>query len=383
MLAEKERQSSKKSRKHSKRKGSKKIKEGLSRRQNESYTDFLDRRRSIRESVKTKKSIWEFDSLLWKKKKKEEVKEEKQDYNVKNLEKKEIVSLNKLCEFSEKHSDPAEKGDKSADYLETKEIEEYNADNYSGFGSIESGAYSDQDEAFDKICTKDKAKLAKTNLRRFEQNVGKKSASVSSISSSSISSSSASESELSVSSESSSSVKKKKKKSSRYTKGKREKKRKEKKYKRTIRIRNLSPHHSEADKEKIYRYLQSREEGDDFITNPQDSDMVGPVPANLDSIAGSKKTKKYGKFLLPNEALMMAQYVQSGKRIPRRGEVGLEAEDIERFEHLGYVMSGSRNKRMNMVRMKKENQIYSAEEKKSLGDNELRRAAEERTANCE
>jgi len=94
--------------------------------------------------------------------------------------------------------------------------------------------------------------------------------------------------------------------------------------------------------------------------------MVGPVPANLDAIPGSKKRKKYGKFLLPNEALMMAQYVQSGKRIPRRGEVGLEAEDIERFEHLGYVMSGSRNKRMNMVRMKKENQIYSAEEKKAL-----------------
>ena len=32
----------------------------------------------------------------------------------------------------------------------------------------------------------------------------------------------------------------------------------------------------------------------------------------------------------------------------------------------GYVMSGSRHKRMNAVRMRKENQVYSAEEKRAL-----------------
>lgn len=62
----------------------------------------------------------------------------------------------------------------------------------------------------------------------------------------------------------------------------------------------------------------------------------------------------------------MAAYVQSGKRIPRRGEVGLTSNQIEHFEHLGYIMSGSRHSRMNAVRIRKENQIYSAEEKAAL-----------------
>ena len=62
----------------------------------------------------------------------------------------------------------------------------------------------------------------------------------------------------------------------------------------------------------------------------------------------------------------MAQYVQAGKRIPRRGEVGLSADEISKFEELGYVMSGSRHARMNAVRIRKENQVYSAEEKAAL-----------------
>ena len=62
----------------------------------------------------------------------------------------------------------------------------------------------------------------------------------------------------------------------------------------------------------------------------------------------------------------MAAYVQSGKRIPRRGEVGLTSDQISKYEDLGYVMSGSRHSRMNAVRIRKENQIYSAEEKAAL-----------------
>ena len=50
----------------------------------------------------------------------------------------------------------------------------------------------------------------------------------------------------------------------------------------------------------------------------------------------------------------------------RGGEVGLTAEEIESYETSGYVMSGSRHKRMNAVRLRKENQIYSAEEKRAL-----------------
>ena len=69
---------------------------------------------------------------------------------------------------------------------------------------------------------------------------------------------------------------------------------------------------------------------------------------------------------MQGEGSAMAHYIQSGKRIPRRGEVGLTSDVIERFEDLGYVMSGSRHKRMNAVRLRKENQVYTAEEKKAL-----------------
>jgi NF-kappa-B-activating protein len=62
----------------------------------------------------------------------------------------------------------------------------------------------------------------------------------------------------------------------------------------------------------------------------------------------------------------MARYVKENQRIPRRGEVGLSSNDIESFEKLGYVMSGSRHHRMNQVRERKEGQIYSAEEKRAM-----------------
>lgn len=57
----------------------------------------------------------------------------------------------------------------------------------------------------------------------------------------------------------------------------------------------------------------------------------------------------------------MAAYVAAGERIPRRGEVGLQAEEIQKFENIGYVMSGSRHNRMNAVRVRKENQVRNAE----------------------
>ena len=50
----------------------------------------------------------------------------------------------------------------------------------------------------------------------------------------------------------------------------------------------------------------------------------------------------YGKALLPGEGAAMAAYIADGKRIPRRGEIGLSSNEIETFEDMGYVMSGSR-----------------------------------------
>ena len=91
--------------------------------------------------------------------------------------------------------------------------------------------------------------------------------------------------------------------------------------------------------------------------------FVGPAAPPRPVQAGGAD---YGKALLPGEGDAMAQYVQAGKRIPRRGEVGLSADQISRFEDLGYVMSGSRHSRMNAIRIRKENQVYSAEEKAAL-----------------
>ena len=44
----------------------------------------------------------------------------------------------------------------------------------------------------------------------------------------------------------------------------------------------------------------------------------------------------------------------------------MESEKIDQLEQEGYVMSGSRHARMNAVRMRKENQVYTAEEKRAL-----------------
>ncbi|KAL3915586.1 MAG: hypothetical protein SGPRY_007166, partial [Prymnesium sp.] len=87
----------------------------------------------------------------------------------------------------------------------------------------------------------------------------------------------------------------------------------------------------------------------------EDDDAVGPKPLARISV---DVDRTWGGALLPGEGDAIAAYVQSGKRIPRRGEVGMSAEEIESFEQLGYVMSGSRHKRMNA--------IYSAEEKRAL-----------------
>lgn len=90
-------------------------------------------------------------------------------------------------------------------------------------------------------------------------------------------------------------------------------------------------------------------------------DVVGPMP-----LPRAEGHISYGGALRPGEGDAIAQYVQQGKRIPRRGEVGLSADEIQRYEDLGYVMSGSRHQRMNAIRIRKENQVYSAEDKRAL-----------------
>ena len=93
----------------------------------------------------------------------------------------------------------------------------------------------------------------------------------------------------------------------------------------------------------------------------EDDVLVGPDNKNP-----TLNQKDFGHALLPGEGAAMAAFVADGKRIPRRGEIGLTSDEIDLYENVGYVMSGSRHRRMEAVRMRKENQIYSADEKRAL-----------------
>jgi hypothetical protein len=115
------------------------------------------------------------------------------------------------------------------------------------------------------------------------------------------------------------------------------------------------------------RELKRAIQGDD--SDPDSDDDVGPMPLpQSDGGHASSKAhaKSYGGALLPGEGEALAAYVQQNLRIPRRGEIGYQQDEIEKLEKSGYVMSGSRHARMNAVRIRKENQIYSAEEQRAL-----------------
>ena len=107
--------------------------------------------------------------------------------------------------------------------------------------------------------------------------------------------------------------------------------------------------------------------------NIEEDEFIGPqLPESLSQHGGSGNPLSadipldFGKALLPGEGEAMARFVAEGKRIPRRGEIGLCSDEIQQYEDLGYVMSGSRHRRMEAVRLRKENQIYSADEKRAL-----------------
>ncbi|XP_050293863.1 NKAP family protein CG6066 [Anthonomus grandis grandis] len=97
-------------------------------------------------------------------------------------------------------------------------------------------------------------------------------------------------------------------------------------------------------------------------SSDEDESAVGPTLKPHTTLTH----KEMGKALLPGEGAAMAAYVAEGKRIPRRGEIGLTSDEIATFESVGFVMSGSRHRRMEAVRIRKENQIYSADEKRAL-----------------
>ena len=102
-----------------------------------------------------------------------------------------------------------------------------------------------------------------------------------------------------------------------------------------------------------------------------DDDEVGPQPLVKADTSSNKRhdERAYGGALLRGEGSAMAAFLKEGgteARIPRRGEIGLTSDQIAAYESVGYVMSGSRHRRMNAVRLRKENQVISAEEKRGI-----------------
>jgi hypothetical protein len=83
-------------------------------------------------------------------------------------------------------------------------------------------------------------------------------------------------------------------------------------------------------KPKVKKDSNSDESGEEGV--------VGPVQKQHVTLSA----KDFGKALLPGEGAAMAAFVAEGKRIPRRGEIGLTSEEIASYESVGYVMSGSR-----------------------------------------
>lgn len=113
-----------------------------------------------------------------------------------------------------------------------------------------------------------------------------------------------------------------------------------------------------ADSKKSHKFLVPSTSKEEKV---EDDVLVGPDNKNP-----TLNQKDFGHALLPGEGAAMAAFVADGKRIPRRGEIGLTSDEIDLYENVGYVMSGSRHRRMEAVRMRKENQIYSADEKRAL-----------------
>ncbi|XP_055923690.1 NKAP family protein CG6066 [Eupeodes corollae] len=117
-----------------------------------------------------------------------------------------------------------------------------------------------------------------------------------------------------------------------------------------------TPHSDTQDIDKEFSVPSSSTEPGNLLED------VGPTLRQTSGLT----QKDFGHALLPGEGAAMAAYIADGKRIPRRGEIGLTSDEIATFESVGYVMSGSRHRRMEAVRIRKENQIYSADEKRAL-----------------
>ncbi|CEF63223.1 UPF0396 protein CG6066 [Strongyloides ratti] len=110
-----------------------------------------------------------------------------------------------------------------------------------------------------------------------------------------------------------------------------------------------------------------------------ESNVIGPViePEENDKFTIASKITNYGDNISRNEGAAFAAYISQGKRIPRRGEIGLTSNQISNFEKAGYVMSGSKSLRMEAVRIRKETQVMTAEEQALMKKHNIEARKEE------
>ncbi|WFD29119.1 hypothetical protein MSPP1_000124 [Malassezia sp. CBS 17886] len=137
---------------------------------------------------------------------------------------------------------------------------------------------------------------------------------------------------------------------------------------------NLS-HMDGAPAQRPWGNAEKRADGEQADGEQEDDDVGPQLPHTFEGRpvdprecvcdAHTVLTHRYGGQLLPGEGMAMASYVQDGQRVPRRGEIGLDSGQISAYERAGYVMSGSRHGVMNAVRIRKESQVISAEERRT------------------
>ena len=156
--------------------------------------------------------------------------------------------------------------------------------------------------------------------------------------------------------------KKRKKEKKSKKKKKKSKKSKKKKKKKSSSSSESDSEDEWVEKDVMDAVADNRKKNKAEDSEESDADMIGPsLPKKV-----QLSHKDLGTQLLKGEGEAMAAYIAEGKRIPRRGEIGLTSDEITTYEEDGWVMSGSRHRRMEAVRLRKENQIYSADEKRAL-----------------
>ncbi|KAJ2567972.1 hypothetical protein GGH12_000103 [Coemansia sp. RSA 1822] len=102
-----------------------------------------------------------------------------------------------------------------------------------------------------------------------------------------------------------------------------------------------------------------RQSGDD------NSDSgIGPMPAQ--DYKPTISENGLGSVDRSGEGMLSSGFMQSGDRIPRRGEIGMDLNKIEQWENAGYVMSGNRRSRVNDTHVHREGQVITADEKRQM-----------------